>query len=378
MPTCSNASTAPGSRPAAAFPGCLRGRLRALLRRLPRGSLSTTAPPRCISRSRPLGIGPGDEVIVPNLTYIASANAVTYCGAKPVFVDCEPATLNLDPRRIEARITPRTQGDHAGAHLRPSGRHGPDRGARARARPAVVEDAAEAHGAAYRGPPVGGIGDCATFSFYGNKIITTGEGGMVLTDDAALAARLRRSREGHGPAAPLLVHRVVGFNYRMTNVAAAIGLAQLERIDTILSRPPRQVAAWYAVRLAGIEGTCACSVPSHGRCPYPGWSPCCSPEAVSASGTQSWRRSWPTASTAVRSSTRAPAGALSRGDPLSGRRDMVGPGLNLPTFEAMTEADVAAVCASLRRAIARYADVFPGAPPSEVREPEARRPRAAR
>jgi perosamine synthetase len=141
-----------------------------------------------------LGIGPGDEVIVPNLTYIASANAVTYCGAKPVFADCEPLTLNLDPDCIEARITPRTRAIlpvHLYGHPADM-----DRIMRLAARYDlhVVEDAAEAHGATYRGRPVGSFGACATFSFYGNKIITTGEGGMVVTDDATLAARLRLYR----------------------------------------------------------------------------------------------------------------------------------------------------------------------------------------
>ena len=199
-----------------------------------------------------LGIGPGDEVIVPDLTYIASANAVTYCGAKPVFVDCEPLTLNLDPDRLAARITSRTKAIlpvHLYGHPAAMDRI---LDLAARHNLIVVEDAAEAHGATFRGRPVGSFGTCATFSFYGNKIITTGEGGMVVTDDDALAARLRLYRGQGVDPQRRYIHPVVGFNYRMTNIAAAIGLAQLERIDMILAAR-RQVADWYAERLAGIS-----------------------------------------------------------------------------------------------------------------------------
>ena len=178
-----------------------------------------------------LGLKPGDEVIVPTLTYIASANAVTYCGATPVFVDCDPATFNLDAAAVAAAITPRTRAImpvHLYGHpvdmdplldlARAHGLH-------------VGEDAAEAVGARYKDRVVGGIGDCATFSFFGNKIITTGEGGMVTTNDDALAARLRLYRgQGMDPNRRYWFP-VVGYNYRMTNIAAAIGLAQLERLD---------------------------------------------------------------------------------------------------------------------------------------------------
>ena len=134
-----------------------------------------------------LGVKPGDEVIVPTLTYVATANAVVYCGAKPVFVDSEPETWNMDPAQIEALITPRTKGIivvHLFGHpvdmdpiMDIARRHGLF----------VLEDAAEAHGAEYKGRRVGSIGHAATFSFFGNKIITTGEGGMVTTNDRALA-----------------------------------------------------------------------------------------------------------------------------------------------------------------------------------------------
>ncbi|MFZ4602710.1 MAG: DegT/DnrJ/EryC1/StrS family aminotransferase [Caulobacterales bacterium] len=199
-----------------------------------------------------LGIGPGDEVIVPSLTYIASANSVTYCGARPVFVDNDVRTMNIDPAAIEAAITPRTRAImpvHLYGHpadIEPirqiAQRHGLK----------IVEDAAEALGATYRGRRVGGLSDCATFSFFGNKIVTTGEGGMITTDDDALAARMRLLRgQGMDPDRRYWFP-VVGYNYRMTNIQAAIGLGQLERIEHHLEAR-RAVARGYDERLAKLS-----------------------------------------------------------------------------------------------------------------------------
>jgi perosamine synthetase len=199
------------------------------------------------------GIGPGDEVIVPTLTYVATANPVAYCGAQPVFVDAEPRTWNMDPERVAEAITPRTRGivvAHLFGHpvdmdpiLELAKRHGLW----------VVEDAAEAHGATYRGRIVGSMGSLATFSFYGNKIITTGEGGMVVCDDDELAATVRQLHGQGQDADRRYWFPIVGFNYRMTNIEAAIGLAQLERVDWHLSRR-REIAGWYREELAGEEG----------------------------------------------------------------------------------------------------------------------------
>lgn len=180
------------------------------------------------------GIRPGDEVIVPVLTYIASANAVRYCGAEPVFVDVEPGTMNLDPRAVEAAITPRTRA------IMPVDLYGnpadlPAITAIARAHDLlVIQDSAEAHGAEVDGRRVGSLADATSFSFFGNKIVTTGEGGAVTTDDDELAARLRLLRgQGMDPERRYWFPEV-GFNYRMTNVAAAIGVAQLERFEDML------------------------------------------------------------------------------------------------------------------------------------------------
>jgi perosamine synthetase len=200
-----------------------------------------------------LGIGPGDEVVCPTLTYVAAANSIVYCGATPVLVDAEATTWNLDPAAVEASITPRTKAILV-VHLYG---HPADMDAIRRIadihRLHVVEDAAEALGARHRGRPVGSLSDVATFSFYGNKVITTGEGGMVVTDDSTLAERMRVLR-GQGQD-PLQRYRfpVVGYNYRLTNVACAIGCAQLEKVEWHVGRR-RQIAGWYRELLGDRPG----------------------------------------------------------------------------------------------------------------------------
>lgn len=198
-----------------------------------------------------LGVGPGDEIIVPTLTFVATANAVVYCGARPVFVDSEPATWNIDPGLVERAITPRTKAIVA-VHLygHPAEMDSLHEVAQRRGL-FLVEDAAEAHGATYNGSRVGSIGDIAAFSFYGNKVVTCGEGGMVVTNSDALAAKVRLLKgQGMDPNARYWFS-VLGFNYRMTNVAAAIGLAQLEKVSWHLSRRA-EVDSWYRARLAGV------------------------------------------------------------------------------------------------------------------------------
>jgi perosamine synthetase len=207
-----------------------------------------------------MGVEAGDEVLVPTLTYIATANAVRYCGANPVFVDSEPTTMNLDPADIEHRITPRTRGIIA-VHLygHPAAMSQINAVAR-RHGLWVIEDAAEAHGARCDGRRTGALADVATFSFFGNKIVTTGEGGMVTTDDDEIDARVRLLR-GQGMDTE---HRywfpVVGFNYRMTNIQAALGLAQLEMIDTQLTRR-REIGEWYDEDLRRLGA--AVTLPPH-------------------------------------------------------------------------------------------------------------------
>ncbi len=200
-----------------------------------------------------LGVKAGDEVLVPTLTYVATANAVVYCGGRPVFVDGEPDTWNMDPARIEALITPRTKGIivvHLFGHpvdMDPILEIARRRGL------FVLEDAAEAHGAVYKGRRVGSIGEMATFSFFGNKIITTGEGGMITTNDRALADECRRLRNHGMDPKRKYWFATVGFNYRLTNMAAALGLAQLEKIDWHLEQR-QDIARWYREFLAAVPG----------------------------------------------------------------------------------------------------------------------------
>lgn len=194
---------------------------------------------------------PGDEVIVPTLTFVATANAVTYCGATPVFVDSEPRTMNLDPALLEAKITPRTRGIivvHLYGH--PADMD-PILAIARRHNLFVVEDAAEAHGARYRGQIVGGLADVGTFSFFGNKIITTGEGGMVTVRDPEKATLIRTYRGQGMQTDRRYWFPVIGYNYRMTNIQAALGLAQLEQIDRYMAHH-RTVASWYAHYLSPI------------------------------------------------------------------------------------------------------------------------------
>lgn len=192
-----------------------------------------------------LGIGEGDEVIVPTFTYIASVNAIIYCGATPVFVDSLESTWQMDPLDIVKKISDRTKAIMA-VHL-----YGHpcemDRLVDISKENDVflIEDCAEAIGSKYEDRHVGGFGDISTFSFYGNKTITTGEGGMVVTNDNTLYDRAVHFK-GQGLAKYRQYwHDVVGYNYRMTNICAAIGLAQLEQVETILTRK-RQIADWYS------------------------------------------------------------------------------------------------------------------------------------
>jgi perosamine synthetase len=200
-----------------------------------------------------LGIGEGDEVIVPDLTFAASANTVIHLGARPVLVDVDPQTWCVSAELIEKAITPRTR---AIMPVHVFGRPAPMTEIRelAKARGLfVIEDAAEAHGARYDGKPVGSFSDVSSFSFFANKIVTTGEGGICLTNDADLAARMRMLRD-HGMRPDRRYwHEEPGFNFRMTNLQASIGCAQIERMDELLAMRAG-VHAVYERLLAGVPG----------------------------------------------------------------------------------------------------------------------------
>jgi perosamine synthetase len=200
-----------------------------------------------------LGIGPGDEVILPAFTIISCIGQIVRAGARPVLVDSDPATWNMDVTQIEARITPRTRAIlmvhvyglpvDVGPVLEIAARHGLR----------LIEDAAQMHGQTYRGRPCGSFGDVSTFSFYPNKLVTTGEGGMIVTDDDELAHTCASLRNLCFQSERRFVHERLGWNLRMTNLQAAIGLAQIERLDEFVGRK-RAMGRRYTELLDGVAG----------------------------------------------------------------------------------------------------------------------------
>lgn len=201
-----------------------------------------------------MGIGPGDEVIVPDVTWIASVAPVTYVGAKPVFVDIRPDTWCLDPDAVEAAITPATRAilavDLYGSmadwdRLRAIAA---DRGLR------LIEDAAEALGSTWRGRAAGTLGEVGVYSFHGSKTVTTGEGGMLVTDDDQLHARVQTLRDhGRPPGDRFFLNTEVAFKYKMSALQAAVGLAQMERFAELIAQK-RTIFRWYQDRLGGLQG----------------------------------------------------------------------------------------------------------------------------
>lgn len=200
-----------------------------------------------------LSLGGGDEVIMPTFTIISCAAAVVRAGAVPVVVDCDPVTWNMDIAQIEARITSRTKAIMVvhifglPVDLDPVMAVALKQGLK------VIEDAAEMHGQTYKGKPCGSFGDISTFSFYPNKHVTTGEGGMIVTDDPSLAEKCRSLRNLCFKPEQRFVHDELGWNFRMTNLQAALGVAQLERLDEFVQRK-RQMGARYTELLADTPG----------------------------------------------------------------------------------------------------------------------------
>ena len=206
-----------------------------------------------VAAVRALRLSRGDEVILPAFTIISCITAILESGLKPVLVDCEPRTYNADVSRIAAKITPRTRAImvvhtyglpvEMNRILELARKHNLR----------IIEDAAEMHGQTYHGQPCGSFGDISTFSFYANKHITTGEGGMVVTDDPALAERCRSLRNLCFQPTRRFVHEELGWNFRLTNLQAALGVAQLERLDQFVVKK-RRMGALYNELLAGIKG----------------------------------------------------------------------------------------------------------------------------
>lgn len=305
-----------------------------------------------------LDVRPGDEVLVPSMTYIATANAVRYVGAEPVFVDVDPQTWCMDPQQIEAAITPRTKGIipvHLYGHPADmdainhvAGVHGLW----------VVEDAAEAHLATYKGRTVGSLASLATFSFYGNKIFTCGEGGAVTVNNPQLELRTRTLR-GQGMDPNRRYHfPVTGYNFRITNVACAMLCAQLERAEAIIERR-RAIFARYRRELSGVPGV--------GMQPVAPWAQA-APWLFSATIDDrafGWTRDELMNELAAAGIETRPFFRPLHGLPpfreMSRRRgerlpvtDSLGEvGLNLPTFTAMTDEQVSSVCEAVHAIYAR-------------------------
>jgi perosamine synthetase len=215
-----------------------------------------------------LGVGPGDEVIVPDATWIATAAPISYVGATPVFADVDPRTWCVTAETVAACVTPRTRAlivvDLYGGmpDLDPLLDLAAARGF------AVIEDAAEAAGATYRGRPAGSFGATSVFSFHGSKTLTTGEGGMLLTDDDAIRDRVLFLRDhGRRPGDSLFWNTEVAYKYKMTSLQAALGLAQLERLGELIARK-REAFGWYRDELGGVPGVTLNAEPEGTRNAY--------------------------------------------------------------------------------------------------------------
>ncbi len=296
-----------------------------------------------------VGIGPGDEVIIPDLTFIATANAVAYTGARPVMVDIDPETLCLDPGAVERAITPRTRAIipvHLYGH--PAAMDAINMIA-SKNDLVVIEDAAEAHGAEYKGRRVGSLGRCGVFSFYGNKIITTGEGGMITTDDEVLCQTAKRLRDHAMHPNRRYWHGEIGYNYRMTNLQAALGMAQLTRIDEF-SRRRREIMEWYRAGLghrAELRLNCEATWAANAY-----WMVCLEVDGMNESSRQSLMADlrardvdsrpyfYPVSDMPMYPSANTPVA------------HRVSPrGINLPTFVALSREKVDYICAAVEQAL---------------------------
>jgi dTDP-4-amino-4,6-dideoxygalactose transaminase len=236
-----------------------------------------------------VGIGPGDEVIVPSFSFIATANAVLHTGGTPVFVDIDPRTYNIDASLIEAAITPRTKAIIPVDQIGLAAELDEVRAVAERHSLHVVEDAAPALGATYRGRPVGAISPVTCFSFHPRKSITTGEGGLITTNDAALATRARVLRSHGASISDLARHQAssvtieayeeLGYNYRMTDIQAAIGIEQLKKFDDVLARR-RTLAERYNALLGALDGVTVPFAPEHAPHTYQSYCVRLDPEQV--------------------------------------------------------------------------------------------------
>ncbi len=309
------------------------------------------------------GVGPGNEVIVPSLSFIATANAVRYVGARPVFADVELDTQNLTAETVAARLTDRTRAvivvDQAGVPVDIDAIQAlcDPRGIR------LVQDSACAAGSVYRGRPVGAGAWLATFSFHPRKLLTTGEGGMIVTSDGALAARLRRLREHgmdvsaadrHRSSQPVIEHYTeVGFNFRMTDIQAAVGLVQLGRLSAIVARR-RELAQRYTRLLSGLAGVQTIRDPDYGSTNFQSfWMLLPEDAAVTRDDLLSLlAESGVSARRGIMAAHLEPAYHGFTADPLPVTERLTAHSLILPLFHQMTEAEqdlvVSVLCGALQ------------------------------
>lgn len=300
-----------------------------------------------------IGLQPGDEVIVPSLTYVATANAVRYAQGIPVFVDVDPGTWCIDPDLIEAAISPRTRGIVAvDIYGHPADM---DRITEIAAKRGlwVIEDAAEAHFARYKGRLVGTLADATVFSFFGNKVITCGEGGAITTDRPELERRIRLLRNQGMDPERRYFFPVIGYNYRLTNVACALLCAQLEKRDRLIGRR-REIYRRYRERLGGVSGVGLQPVAQWAE--VTPWLFCVTidPERFGCP-----RDEVMAALQADRIETRPffmpihelpPYAGGDRNWHLPQTSRLAASGLNLPTFSGMSDAQIDRVCAALAAA----------------------------
>ena len=305
-----------------------------------------------------LGIGPGDEVLVPAVTNIASAFAVVYAGATPVFLESEPVTGNIDPDLIRRQITPRTRAImpvHLYGHpvdmdpvMAIAAEHGLS----------VIEDNAEAQGALYRDRPTGGIGHVGCLSFFVNKTVTTGEGGMVVTSDKALADRIRHIKNLAYSGPNKFHHEVVAYNYPLTNLQAAIGVAQMKRFDEVV-QAKRALAARYRERLVSIPGLQLPAEQPWARSSYwmstivlgddlPERDVVRSRLTEDGIGTRTFFHPMHQQPVFLKMGVSSTSDRLPVAERLGQR------GLYLPSTITLTDADLDRICASVRRAVARH------------------------
>lgn len=297
-----------------------------------------------------LEIGAGDEVIVPDFSFIATANAVRHAGATPVFVDIDIDTLCISPKAFEAAITKNTRAVipvHVYGHPAPMPRI---LDIASRNGILILEDCAEAHGAKVEMRSVGTWGNAGIFSFYGNKILTTGEGGAIVLDDIKLAQRLRLLRDHAMSSSRRYWHEEVGYNFRMTNLQAALGVAQLERADEIIEKK-RDIFKWYERELADLKGVCLNRRLEWAEPVY--WLVCLEIEGCDFDlrqrvmeklrdfGVETRPYFYPMSTMPMYQSAYTPVS-----------QDVSVKGVNLPSYFDLTELDVISICSSVKKAIA--------------------------